>query len=75
MFKCNGVFTVLYPVRDAVDFTSAHLIAFQFHFEGETRRRRANDEDSTLSTARSKRGSQRRVTDKVELESLIRPEK
>ncbi len=42
---------------------------FQFHFEGETRRRRADDEDSTFSTARSERGSQRRVTDEMELES------
>ncbi len=41
---------------------------FQFHFEGETRRRRASDEDSALSTARSERGSQRSVTDERELE-------
>ncbi len=43
--------------------------AFQFHFEGETRRRRASDEDSALSTARSERGSQRSVTDEMGLES------
>ncbi len=43
--------------------------AFQFHFEGETRRRRASDEDSALSTARSARGSQRSVTDEMGLES------
>ncbi len=41
---------------------------FQFHFEGETRRRRASDEDSAFSTARSERGSQRSVTDEMELE-------
>ncbi len=44
------------------------LCLFQFYFEGETRRRRANDEDSTFSTARSERGSQRSVTDEMELE-------
>lgn len=27
MLKRNGAPTVLYPVRDAVDFTSAHLIS------------------------------------------------
>ncbi len=41
---------------------------FQFHFEGETRRRRASDEDSAFGTARSERGSQRSVTDEMELE-------
>jgi len=41
---------------------------FQSKFEGETRRRRANDEDSASSTARSERGSQHSVTDEVELE-------
>ncbi len=44
--------------------------AFQFQFKGDTRRRRANDEDSTFSTARSERGSQRSSTDKLELESI-----
>jgi len=46
---------------------------FQFHFEGETRRRRADDEDSTFGTARNEGGSQHRVTDKMELE-LFPPE-
>ncbi len=41
---------------------------FQFHFESETRRRQASDEDSTFRTARSERGSQRSVTDEMELE-------
>ncbi len=43
--------------------------SFQFHFEGETRRRRASDEDSAHARARSERGSQRSVTDEMELES------
>ncbi len=41
---------------------------FQFSSEGETRRRRASDEDSTFSPARSAQGSQRRVTDEIELD-------
>ncbi len=45
------------------------VMLFQFHFEGETRRRRASDEDSAFGTARSERGSQRSVTDEMELES------
>jgi hypothetical protein len=45
------------------------LRSFQFHFEGQTRRRRANDEDSASSTAKSERGSQRSFTDEMELES------
>ncbi len=43
--------------------------ASQFHFEGETRRRRASDEDSAHARARSERGSQRSVTDEMGLES------
>lgn len=35
--------------------------------EVETRRQRANDEDSTMSTARSERGSQRSIDDELEL--------
>ncbi len=41
---------------------------FQFQFESATRRRQASDEDSTSSTARSERGSQRSSTEKMELE-------
>ncbi len=47
----------------------ADACSFQLHFEGETRRRRASDEDSAFGTARSERGSQRSVTDEMELES------
>ena len=39
----------------------------QFHFEGQARRRRANDADSAISTARSDGGSQHSFTDKMEL--------
>ncbi len=54
----------------ATDYQSSALqpASYQFYSEGETRRRRANDEDSTFSTARSERGSQHRVTDEMELE-------
>lgn len=45
-----------------------HAALFQFQFEGDTRRRRASDEDSAFITARSERGSQRSSTDKVKLE-------
>src|ERR1039457_3718056 len=43
---------------------------FQFHFEGETRRRRAKDAGSAISTTRSERGSQRSVADEMELELI-----
>ena len=41
---------------------------FQSHLKGETRRRRASDDDSTFSTSRSERRSQRSVTDEMKLE-------
>jgi len=44
-------------------------IPFHFYFESEIRRRQASDEDSTDSTARSERESQRNITDERELES------
>jgi DNA mismatch repair protein MutS len=39
----------------------------QFQVEGETRRQRANDDDSTSSTARSERGSQHSIADELGL--------
>jgi leucyl/phenylalanyl-tRNA--protein transferase len=42
--------------------------SFQLQIEGETRRRRANDMDSAMSTAMSERGSQRSIADELELE-------
>ncbi|MFA5371009.1 MAG: DNA mismatch repair protein MutS [Sideroxydans sp.] len=39
----------------------------QVQVEGETRRQRANDDDSTSSTARSERGSQRSIADELSL--------
>jgi len=39
----------------------------QIQVEGETRRQRANDEDSISSTARSERGSQHSIADELEL--------
>ena len=42
--------------------------SFQLQIEGETRRQRANDMDSANSTAMSKRGSQRSITDELEME-------
>ena len=43
-------------------------VLFQFYFEDQTRRRRANEADSANSTARSGRGSQRSFTDEMGLE-------
>ena len=40
---------------------------FQLQVEGETRRQRANDDNSTLSTARSERGRQHSIADELEL--------
>ncbi len=60
-----GIYAANYPLVPE-DFAAAKL--FQFQFEGDTKRRRASDEDSTFSTARSERGSQRSSTEKVELE-------
>ena len=55
--------------RDTISLRIRALpVAQLFQFEGETRRRRANDEDSASSTASSEQGSQRNVTDEVELE-------
>jgi len=42
--------------------------SFQLQIEGETRRRRANDMDSAMSTTMSERGSQRSIADELELE-------
>jgi sugar (pentulose or hexulose) kinase len=42
--------------------------SFQFYFEGQTRRQRANDAGSASSTTRSKRESQHSFTDEIGLE-------
>jgi len=42
--------------------------SFQLQIEGETRRRRANDMGSAMSTTMSERGSQHSIADKLDLE-------
>jgi DNA mismatch repair protein MutS len=48
----------------------------QFQVEGETRRQRANDDDSTSSTARSARGIQHSIADELGLllQKMLKPE-
>ena len=55
-------------MHSATNAASGRNQLFRFQFESETRQRQASDEDSTFSTARSERESQRSITDKMELE-------
>jgi len=48
--------------------------SIQFQCEGETRRQRGSDADSTDSTARIERGSQRSIAEVVELEAILLPQ-
>jgi DNA mismatch repair protein MutS len=52
-----------------IKFLAAELLATsrQFQVEGETRRQRANDDDSANSTARNERGSQHSIADELGL--------
>jgi DNA mismatch repair protein MutS len=52
-----------------IRYLAGELLAtsLQFQVEGETRRQRANDDDSTNSTARSERGSQHSIADELGL--------
>lgn len=45
--------------------------SFQFYFEGQTRRQRANDADSAICTARSSGGRQRSFTDEMGLKLCL----
>ena len=50
-----------------------NLKSLRFQCEGETRRQRESDADSTDSTARSERGSQHSIADAVESGALLLP--
>jgi N6-L-threonylcarbamoyladenine synthase len=54
-----------------LSLANQHGLNTQLQFENETRRQRANEEDSTNSTATNERGRQRRIVDEMRLRAEI----